>query len=237
MRTILVVDDVSMFRDLVALFLARTARVLKARSGADALELLRKESVDLVISDLHMPHMDGAELCERIKTTPELAHLPVLMMLRQGSDEDSARAVRAGVDDMLCKPISRSALIEGVNHFLETGLTRGLPRVDVAFPVELRNALLHTHGTARNISRGGIYVQADCQLEPKAEVAIEMVLPETNERITPVAEVIWSRDSSDEHLTELGLRFLSIDSETMRSLDDFIGQYILPPPPAAAGAA
>jgi uncharacterized protein (TIGR02266 family) len=231
--TILVVDDVSMFRDLAALFLARTARVIKASSGDEALRILAEEKVDLVVTDLHMPGMDGDQLCRSIKKTKNLDHLPVLIMLRSGSDEDSTRAVRAGADDMICKPISRTALIEGVNHFLESGLIRGLPRVDVTIPVELRNELLHTWGTARNISRGGIYVETDCLLEPKAEVAVEMVLPQSHERIAPVAEVIWSRDDGEQRITELGMRFLSIDSDTMRRLDDFIGQYILPRPASA----
>jgi c-di-GMP-binding flagellar brake protein YcgR len=91
-------------------------------------------------------------------------------------------------------------------------------------PVQLRNSILHTWATSRNISRGGISVEADCELEPKSEVAVEITLPETTLRIAPLAEVIWSRESEDQRLTEMGLRFVSMDSTAIRTLDDFISE-------------
>ena len=224
-RTILVVDDVPMFRDLVALFLTRTARVLQATSGEQALAILAREPVDLLIADLHMPGMDGAALCARVRAQVGFDNLPILMLLRPEVADDAARAVRAGANDMLCKPIARDRLIEAVNHFLEQGLASGLPRVALRTPVQLRSALLHTWGTTRNISRGGISLEADCELEPKSEVAVEITLPESNLRIAPVAEVIWSREVEDRRLTEMGLRFVSIEGAELRGLDDFISEH------------
>jgi CheY-like chemotaxis protein len=226
-KTILVVDDVAMFRDLAALFLARTARVIQASSAKQALEILAAESVDLMIADLHMPDIDGAMLCSQAKRMPGYELLPVIMLLRDGCHADGVKAVRAGANDMLCKPLFRGALIEAVNHFLEEGLSRALPRVDIAAPVQLRNSILHTWGTARNISRGGISVEADCELEPKSEVAVQLVLPDTTIPFEPMAEVVWSRDTVDHRLIEMGMRFLSMDSEAMRNLEDFIAQRTL----------
>ena len=231
-KKILVVDDVKMFRDLAALFLSRSAEVIKAESAAEALRILESENVDLVLSDLHMPDMDGAELCRMIKASPELNALPFIMLLRDGSEPDSMRAVHAGADDMLSKPIARGALIEAVHHFLESGLSAGLPRVTITAPVELRNGLLHTWGTALNISRGGVYIEADCEFEPKSEVAVALTLPESGIEISPIAQVIWSRDAPDLRVTEMGMRFLSIDSDTMRHLDSFISAHT----PRGAGA-
>jgi CheY-like chemotaxis protein len=221
-KTILVVDDVPMFRDLVALFLTRSAQVVKAASGEQALQILREQSIDLVLSDLHMPGMDGAALCSAIKSDPGLCHLPFIMLLREGSAHDSERAVHAGADDMLSKPLARGELIEAVQHFLESGLEAGLPRVPIAAPVELRTALLHTWGTALNISRGGVYIEADCEFEPKSEVAVALKLPDSDTLISPIAQVIWSREAPDLRVTEMGMRFLSIDSETMRRIDNFV---------------
>lgn len=236
-QTILVVDDVPMFRDLISLFLARTARVLQASSSNEALEVLHREPVDLLITDLHMPGVDGAHLCEKVRGQPGFDSLPILMLLRADDPQDAARAVRAGANDMLCKPLSRGRLIEAVNHFMESGLAKGLPRVEVRTPVQLRNSILHTWGTSRNISRGGISVEADCELEPKSEVAVEITLPDTDMRIAPLAEVIWSRDADDQRLTEMGLRFVSMNGDALRNLDDFISIRTLtdrgtPSPPA-----
>ena len=226
-KSILVVDDVPMFRDLTTLFLARTARVIAAASGEEALHVLETESIDLLIADLHMPGMDGAELCRRVRALPGFDALPVLMLLGAESAEDAERAVRAGANDMLCKPLARGKLIEVVNHFLERGLSSGLPRVDIETPVHLRNAYLHTWGTARNISRGGISVRAEFELEPKSEVAVEITLPDSDEPIAPVAEVVWSRECGDPRHVEMGMRFVSMDTDAIRSLDDFISERVV----------
>lgn len=223
-HTILVVDDVPMFRDLAAVFLARTARVLQASSGAEALAILDREPVDLLITDLHMPDLDGAALAANVRRQPGFDTLPIVMLLRPDDPEDAARAVHAGANDMLYKPLERGRLIEVVNHFLERGLSSGLPRVEVCAPVELRNSILHTWGTSRNISRGGISVEADCELEPKSEVAVEITLPDTNIQLTPLTEVIWSHETLDNRTMEMGLRFVSLDGPALRTLDDFISE-------------
>jgi len=221
-KTILVVDDVPMFRELASLFLARTAQVRTASSGEAALEILRSENIDLVVADMHMPGIDGDELCETVKLEQGLAHIPVVLLLRGDDENDSLRAVRAGADDMLCKPLAREQLIQVTRHFLETGLTRGLPRVDMATPVRLRTNLMQSWGTARNISRGGMLVETDCEFLPKAELELDFALPDSRHAMKPLAQVVWSTESDDLRLMSHGLRFLSIDAGTMRELDDFI---------------
>jgi len=232
-RTILVVDDVAMFRELASVFLARTGRVLTASSGAQALEILRNEPVDLVVADLHMPGLDGAELCQAIKLDESLASTPVVLLLRGDDPADRMRAVRAGADDMLCKPLCREQLIGATRHFLETGLTRGLPRVDVQTPVRLRSTLVQSWGTARNISRGGMLVETDCEFLPKTELELDFMLPASDLTMKPLAQVVWSRESDDLRVTSHGLRFLQVDSDTMRQLDDFIVYYA----PSSSGTA
>lgn len=223
--TILVVDDVAMFRELASVFLARTARVLTAASGEAALEILAREPIDLVVADLHMPGIGGAGLCRAIKQDESFGRTPVVLLLRGDDTGDSQRAVRAGADDMLCKPLCRDQLIGATRHFLETGLTRGLPRVDVQTPVRLRSPLVQSWGTARNISRGGMLVETDCEFLPKTELELDFMLPASHQNMKPLAQVVWSRESDDLRITSHGLRFLQVDANTMRELDDFIVHY------------
>jgi len=232
-KTILVVDDVPMFRELASVFLARTALVRTASSGSEALEILRDEPVDLVVADLHMPGLDGAELCQTIKLDAELGETPVVLLLRGNAPEDRLRAVRAGADDMLGKPLCREQLIGTTRHFLESGLTRGLPRIDVQTPVRLRTTLVQSWGTARNISRGGMLVDTDCEFLPKTELELDFMLPPSRQSMKPLAQVVWSRESDDLRVTSHGLRFLQVDAETMRELDDFIVHYA----PSSSGSA
>ena len=65
-RTILVVDDLPMFRDLESVFLSRYGRVLTAANGAEALETVRREQPDVVVLDFHLPDIDSETLCQRI---------------------------------------------------------------------------------------------------------------------------------------------------------------------------
>jgi len=234
-KTILMVDDVPMFRELASLFLARTANVVTAESAEVALRIARRRKLDLVISDLHMPGMDGAALCREIKSDARTAQLPFVMLLRENDPTDRRCAVHAGADDVLSKPLSRSSLIDCVNHFLETGLTRGLPRVDLVTPVQVRSELFKTWGTVRNISRAGICVEADCEFAPKAEVVLDFRLPEENGRISPRAEVMWCHEAPHQRAQSMGMRFLSVDPKTMRSLDDYLGDQLAMLPPQPTG--
>ncbi len=233
-KTILVVDDVAMFRELASVFLARTARVRTASSGEEAIAILRSEPIDLVVADLHMPGLDGAELCQHIKQDPAFDRTPVVLLLRADDQQDRRRAIAAGADDMLCKPLFREQLIAATRHFIEGGLTRGLPRVDVQTPVRMRTTLVQSWGTARNISRGGMLVDTDCEFIPKTELELDFALPTSRQQMKPLAQVVWSHESDDLRVTSHGLRFLQVDENTMRELDDFIVHHA---PSSCGGAA
>ena len=76
---VLVVDDAAFLRELAAVFLARSGRVITAASGQEAMILVRRERPDLILCDLHMPGMSGADLCRIIKSDSELEHTPFVM--------------------------------------------------------------------------------------------------------------------------------------------------------------
>lgn len=222
-RTILMVDDVGMFRDLGALFLARTARVVTATGGEDALALARRERPDLIVTDLHMPAPDGEALCRMVKADPDLGETPVIIVVGGSQPKDRARAVRAGADDLLCKPLSRLQLIEAVNRFLRAQV-RGLPRIEVDEPVRIVARQAEAWGTVRNLSRGGLFVETDCSLAPADEVDLQFSLPEAAAEIEPSAQVIWRRDTNGEP-RGMGMRFLAVDGATVRRLEDFVFEH------------
>ena len=86
--TVLAVDDQSVnLRLLDAVLTPRGHRVLTASSGAEALALLETEDVDLVLSDVVMPEMDGYEVCRRIRSNPSTEFLPVVMITASGSEQ------------------------------------------------------------------------------------------------------------------------------------------------------
>lgn len=112
---VLAVDDQpANLRLLDAVLSPRGYRVLRAESAAAALTLLETENVDLVLSDIVMPEMDGYELCRRIRSTPATEFLPVVMITASGSEQRLA-ALESGADDFITKPFDQSELMARVS--------------------------------------------------------------------------------------------------------------------------
>jgi adenylate cyclase len=112
--TILAVDDQpANLRLLDAVLSPRGYRVVRASSGEQALELLPLSGVDLVLLDIVMPGIDGYEVCRRIRSAPETAFLPVVMITASGHQEKT-RAIEAGADDFVSKPFDQSELLARV---------------------------------------------------------------------------------------------------------------------------
>lgn len=105
--TILLVDDEPNLRELLADELGVLGYgVLEADSGARALAALERGPVDLVISDIRMPGMNGIELCRRIKADARFALLPVILLSGLSDLDSRVAGLRAGADDLFGKPVS-----------------------------------------------------------------------------------------------------------------------------------
>lgn len=101
--TILIVDDEAMMRDLLEKILRRDGyQVLTAADGAAALELMRSQTVNLVISDIKMPHLNGFELLHAIKT--DFPKVPIIMMTAFGDTFSVKDALLLGADEYVTKP-------------------------------------------------------------------------------------------------------------------------------------
>lgn len=116
--TVLVVDDNQDMCEFISTSLAGNYRVLTAANGADALEVLRKENVSLVVSDIMMPVMDGLELCHHIKTDLQLSHIPVIFLTAKTSESSVMEGYKTGADDYLTKPFNIDMLKLRINKFI-----------------------------------------------------------------------------------------------------------------------
>ncbi len=96
-KTILTVDDASTIRKMVSFTLRGAGHeVLESPDGADALVLLRTRSVDLVITDINMPSMDGLELTRRLRATPAMARTPIVLLTTESDPAKKAEGRAAG---------------------------------------------------------------------------------------------------------------------------------------------
>jgi uncharacterized protein (TIGR02266 family) len=234
--SILVVEDAPLLRELEALYLSRIGRVLTARSGAEGLELARRERPDLIVADLLMPHLDGAALCRAVKSEPTLAATPIVVLSASESGADRERAIRAGAADVIHKPVERGALLETVYRFFQPPNPLGQPRIELKTPIRMHRRSGDAWGTVRNLSRGGLFVESASTVLPNTELALELQLPETAQALAPTAEVIWSCDSDEEELTGMGLRFLALDGTSARRLAAYIAERMRRLPRMQLGA-
>jgi two-component system, OmpR family, phosphate regulon response regulator PhoB len=116
MVTILVVDDEEPVRQLLAgIFADRGYRSLQAHNGRHALEVLQTESADLVLTDMMMPQLTGADLCRRLKTGPETRSIPVILMSAAGRGV----ADGTGADAYLDKPFQLDEVEALVEEWLK----------------------------------------------------------------------------------------------------------------------
>ncbi|SEQ00232.1 response regulator receiver modulated diguanylate cyclase [Faunimonas pinastri] len=116
---ILVVDDVpANVRLLEARLRAEYYEVRTALNGTDALEIARRERLDLVLLDVMMPDMTGFEVCRRLKQESATADVPVIMVTALDGIEDRVKGLESGADDFLTKPVGDVALLTRVRSLL-----------------------------------------------------------------------------------------------------------------------
>lgn len=106
-KTILVAEDSASVRKFITLALKiKGYRVIAAEDGMDALEKLPAEKIDLLITDLNMPNIDGLKLIRTIREDPEYKDLPVIILSSLSKDEDINSGIDAGANSYLIKPFN-----------------------------------------------------------------------------------------------------------------------------------
>ena len=115
---VLVVDDEVSIVDILKFNLEREGyRVVTAYDGYEALNVFEKETPDLVILDVMMPHLDGFQVCQKIR---EVSNVPVIMLTARAEEMDTVIGLEMGADDYVTNPLSMKALMARVR----TGLRR-----------------------------------------------------------------------------------------------------------------
>lgn len=132
--TMLVVDDMPTNVKLLRLILGDAGyRVLNARSGAEALEILHRDRPDVMLLDVRMPGMTGYEVCRKIRSDPEFASLPVIMVTSLSLAEERIHGIEAGATDFISKPFNKKELLARVRSSLimakygKSGIIQQLP--------------------------------------------------------------------------------------------------------------
>lgn len=229
-QKILIADDTRLFRELGSVFLARLGIILTASTGIETLEIARREQPGVMIIDFDMPDMCGDNLCRAVKADRDLHQIPVIVVTSGQSAEEHARAVRAQADDVLMKPLNRMQISLSVSRLLGEGRHLAPARVpfDEGVRVRLVRADSSSWGVARDLSRGGVFVETLGRLPVNTELNLDFRLPKVRRSVRPTAEVMWSGVHPKSRAPGMGLRFLELDRSSTQQIDSFVHEYTSP---------
>jgi len=116
---LLIVDDNKQICELLSEELSDTYNVVSAYDGEQALRLLYSNNIDIVVTDIAMPVMDGIQLCKSIKEDINISHTPVIMLTAKITDGEKIKGLTAGADEYLCKPVNIDMLRLRIEKIME----------------------------------------------------------------------------------------------------------------------
>jgi two-component system chemotaxis response regulator CheY len=123
---IMIVDDCQTTRKLLGHYLrSRGYTVVFAENGLDALEKLGTDAVNLVMTDLNMPYMDGMELTKTLRADPNLSDIPILMVTTENDDTEREKAYGNGVNGYLVKPVTGDAIAQNIKNIIKQFFAQG----------------------------------------------------------------------------------------------------------------
>ena len=116
----LVVEDSPTMRQMVVFALRRIPSLscIEAEDGVDALRKLQAETVDIIVTDINMPMMDGLKLIGMVRKDDRHKDVPIIVVTTEGASEDRERGLALGADAYLVKPIDASAVVAKVEELL-----------------------------------------------------------------------------------------------------------------------
>ena len=187
--TILVVDDEPQLRRAMKATLTDLGySVIEAKTGEEALEILRRDSADLILLDLNMPGIGGLETCRAIR---ESSDLPIIVLSVRNTERDKVQALDAGADDYVTKPFGIQELLARIRAAM-----RRMPAAGETGSHGFVNGDLRIDFDARRVTRGGQSVR----LTPKEFDLLKYLVDHANRPIPhrKLLQTVWGPDYGDE---------------------------------------
>ncbi|MBU7314244.1 response regulator transcription factor [Paenibacillus oleatilyticus] len=183
--TILLVDDEKEIIDLLEIYLKNEGyHLLRAGNGIEALSVLQKEDVDLIVLDIMMPKMDGIEACLKIR---EQKHMPIIMLSAKSQDMDKILGLSTGADDYVTKPFNPLELVARIKSQLRRYTRLNVQRPNKEHELEIDELSINT--ATHEVKLDG----RDIKLTPREFAILELLARHrgTVWSIEKIYEAVW----------------------------------------------
>ena len=226
MKKVLLVDDIRLFLEIEQTLLNRPdVTIFTATSGEEAIDIHRREHVDVILLDLLMPGMDGAQVCKQVRDDAELRDVSIIMVTTSTAPADIKRCKEAGANDYVVKPINPTDLLSKFHKYIDVATRhdlRILARIDMTGGEDANSFM----GNTINVSGSGVLIECTRHLDMGDAVSCSFSLPGNTEPITSTCEVVRSKDieHSQSRISRYGLRFLDIETEARHMIESFIAR-------------
>lgn len=223
-KTILVVDDEPDLREILKdEFLLEGAKVFEAENGRKALEIIKSEKINIVVSDIRMPGGDGVTLAREIKKLS--GERPILYLITGFADITPDEAYDIGVEGFVTKPFNLEFIRNEILRSTFDRKTRWSKEVSSEKIKELKlndnfNQMIQSQKL--KIGRGGLYIQGEYPYYRNGDI-LRLVF---SDQSFVIGCVRWVRIEKSENLSSgMGLEFLSISSDILLFVDSFIQEH------------
>ncbi len=228
---ILIVDDVQFFLDVQQGMLDRIeCDILTARSGLEALKVIKKEKPQLVLLDYNMPDLTGDKACEIIKGDPRFRDIPIMILSSDHQDDAKSRSLAAGADHYLTKPIDRTEFIQAISKLLKIRGSLYYPRALLRTEVYVRQTNEVKKYRSVDISVTGIFLESDDPLPTQKTYTIHFTIPIPKRDVRAearVTKVITAKDREKFGLfSGMALEFLSLDLEDRKYIEQYVEKAV-----------
>ncbi len=189
--TILIVDDEKEIRDLVDIYLKSDGyNTIKACDGLEAIDILEKNEIDLIILDVMMPNLNGIETCLKIR---EMREMPIIMLSAKSEDIDKILGLNMGADDYLTKPFNPLELIARVKSQLRR-FYKFSKKVDV---LEEDNNVIHIDDLMINLETHEVILGESLLKLTPTEFDILALLSQSRGKVFSIENIyesVWNQE-------------------------------------------
>lgn len=194
--------------------------LLTARDGIEALEVVKNRKPDLIFMDLQMPRMDGAQCCRAIRSDPELAGTPIVIISSSSDAKDKETSLTAGCNYFLTKPAGRDRFLEIAREFIP-GINRRDHRVRCDFAAVLQVNAKEIDCSLHDLGADGAFVVTKFPGTPGTVANLSFALPD-GARIDTPCKIVWTSENEITRPKGLGLKFALMPKEVKSALVKYL---------------